>query len=313
MGEPSCHARFRRQQCRGAGRAQFSPADLYRRQVLQLARQLAPNGTPRLERLRGFGAPLGGLVTCGCARIDFSDGSEAILVTATEPAGRTMPLIERLQRLIDGNDMPIAVFARDGLFVGASEAARKLLGFRDLTEAGFEQARHDALTDGYVEMPISIGHVTLHMILQRLGAGADIGLLAFILPQAPQQTPETVAEPDASAIEGIETADTGTDQRPASQVTRPRRSRRQRPKSCWSTSSRKPSPHLSPLLCNSPRCRRPSLRRMIRDRCDRQRRRWNWPAPSGRRNRTCSHPFMPLTKLRWKQPCTPPQLPLTTV
>jgi len=128
----------------------FGPADLHRRQVLQLARRLVPNGMPRLERLRGFGASLGGLVTCGCARMDFSDGSEAVLVTATKPAGRTMPLIERLQRLIDGNDMPIAVFARDGLFVGASDAARKLLGFRDLTEAGFEQARHDALADGYV-------------------------------------------------------------------------------------------------------------------------------------------------------------------
>jgi hypothetical protein len=68
----------------------FSPADLHRRQVLQLARRLAPNGMPRLERLRGFGAPLAGLVTCGCARMDFSDGSEAILVTATEAAGRTM-------------------------------------------------------------------------------------------------------------------------------------------------------------------------------------------------------------------------------
>jgi len=178
----------------------FGPADLHRREVLQLARRLPPNGTPRLERLRGFGAALGGLVTCGCARMDFSDGSEAILVTATEPTGRTMPLIERLQRLIDGNDMPIAVFARDGLFVGASDAARKLLGFRDLAGAGFEQARHDALAEGYVEMPIGIGHGDLHMVLQRVGAGADIGLLAFVLPPVAPQTPATEAEPDAAAV-----------------------------------------------------------------------------------------------------------------
>jgi PAS domain S-box-containing protein len=190
----------------------FSPADLHRRQVLQLARRLAPNGMPRLERLRGFGASLGGLVTCGCARMDFSDGSEAILVTATKPAGRTMPLMERLQRLIDGNDMPIAVFARDGLFVGASDAARKLLGFRDLAEAGLEQARHDALAAGYVEMPFGIGDVNLQMILQRVGAGADIALLAFVLPQAAQQTQATEAEPDATATESVETADTSTDE-----------------------------------------------------------------------------------------------------
>ncbi len=141
----------------------FGAADIHRRQVLQLARRLPPNGMPRLERLRGFGAGLGGLVTCSCARIDFSDGSEAVLVTATELAGRTMPLIERLQRLIEGNDLPIAVFARDGLFVGASDTARKLLGFRDLAEAGLEQARHDALADGHVELPIDIGDVNLNI------------------------------------------------------------------------------------------------------------------------------------------------------
>jgi PAS domain-containing protein len=175
----------------------FGPADIHRRQVLQLARRLPPNGAPRLERLRGFGALPGMLVTCGCTRMDFADGSEAVLVRATQSAARTMPLIERLQRLIDGNDMPIAVFARDGLFIGASDAARKLLGFRDLAEAGLDQARHDALADGHVEMPIDIGQVNLNMILQRVGAGADIGLLVFIAPQAPQHPQATAADPDA--------------------------------------------------------------------------------------------------------------------
>jgi PAS domain S-box-containing protein len=177
----------------------FGPADIHRRQVLQLARRLPANGMPRLERLRGFGASPGMLVACGCTRMDFVDGSEAVLVTATASAARTMPLIERLQRLIDGNDMPIAVFARDGLFIGASDAARQLLGFRDLAEAGLDQARHDALAEGHVEMPIDLGQVNLHMTLQRVGAGADIGLLVFIVPQAPQQPQATVAEPDAVA------------------------------------------------------------------------------------------------------------------
>jgi len=192
----------------------YGPADLHRRQVLQLARRLPPNGMPRLERLRGFGAGLGMLVTCGCTRLDFADGSEAVLVAATEATGRAMPLIERLQRLIDGNDMPIAVFARDGLFVGASDAARKLLGFRDLAEAGLEQARHDALAAGHVEMPIDIGQMNLHMILQRVGSGADIALLAFLVPQAAQQPPEmeAEAETDAAAADTSETADTGHEQ-----------------------------------------------------------------------------------------------------
>ena len=190
----------------------FAPADIHRRQVQHLARRLAPDGRPRLERLRGFGASLGALVTCGCARMEFHDGSEAILITATASAGRAMPLIERLQRLVEGNDMPIAVFARDGLFVGASDAARRLPGFRDLAEAGLEQARHDALAEGHVEMPIGIGHVNLHMILQRVGAGADIGLLAFIVPQAAQPTQAAEAEPDATAAASVAPTNTSTDE-----------------------------------------------------------------------------------------------------
>jgi hypothetical protein len=85
--------------------------------VAQLAGRLPPSGAIRLERLRGFGAPLGTLITCGCARLEFADGSQGILVAATESAGRAMPLVERLQRLVEGIDSPIAAFARDGMFV----------------------------------------------------------------------------------------------------------------------------------------------------------------------------------------------------
>ena len=91
-----------------------------------------------------------------------------------------MPLVERLQRLVEGIDTPIAAFARDGMFVGASDAARPLLGFRNLSEAGLEEARRDALKQGRVETPIGIGH----MVLQRVGTGADVGLVALIAPGA---------------------------------------------------------------------------------------------------------------------------------
>ena len=60
----------------------FGPADPHRRQVAQLAGRLLPTGATRLERLRGFGAWLGTLVTCACARLDFSDGGAGILVVA---------------------------------------------------------------------------------------------------------------------------------------------------------------------------------------------------------------------------------------
>ena len=178
----------------------FGPADAHRRQVAQLAGRLPPSGAVRLERLRGFGVPLGALVTCGCARLEFADASHGILIAATEPVGRPMPLVERLQRLVEGIDTPIAAFARDGMFVGASDAARPLLGFRNLSEAGLEEARSDALKQGRVETPIGIGH----MVLQRVGTGSDVGLVALIAPGATvaaHARPVAVASPQASIAE----------------------------------------------------------------------------------------------------------------
>ena len=101
----------------------FGPADAHRRQVAQLSTRLPSSGAIRLERLRGFGAPLGMLVACGCARLGFAGGSEAILVAVAESVGHTMPLVERLQRLVEGIDRPIAVFASNGMFIAASDAA----------------------------------------------------------------------------------------------------------------------------------------------------------------------------------------------
>ena len=111
---------------------------------MHLAGQLLPTGAPRLERLRGFGAQLGNLATCACAQLEFSDGSAGILIAAVAPVGRTLPLAERLQRLVEDLDTPIAAFASDGSFVGASSAARPLLGFRNLAEAGLDHAPNKA-------------------------------------------------------------------------------------------------------------------------------------------------------------------------
>jgi hypothetical protein len=51
----------------------FGPADAHRRQVAQLSGRLPASGATRLERLRGFGAALGTLATCGCARLEFAE------------------------------------------------------------------------------------------------------------------------------------------------------------------------------------------------------------------------------------------------
>jgi PAS domain S-box-containing protein len=179
----------------------FGPADLHRRQIARLARQLPTNGTFRLERLRGFGARLGSLMTCGCARLEFADGGHGVLVIAMDQMAQPMPLVERLHRLVEGATTPMAAFAPDGLFVGASEAARALLGFRDLGEAGLDRARSEALANGRAATPIGIGQ----MVLQRVGSGADTGLVALIEPDAAQGAAKSVrdeaAEPPPPAAE----------------------------------------------------------------------------------------------------------------
>jgi PAS domain S-box-containing protein len=173
----------------GLAMRRFGPADERRRQIARLARRLPESGAARLERLRGFGAPLSGLVTCSCARLAFADGSHGVLVAAVEGAGLTMPLSKRLQRLVEGIDVPVAAFGRDGVSVGTSEAARSLLGFRDLRAAGLEGARKHALAAGRAEAPIGTGQ----LILQRVGGGAEIGLIAFVAPRATEQAEDTAA------------------------------------------------------------------------------------------------------------------------
>jgi PAS domain S-box-containing protein len=185
-------------------RKNFGPADAHRRQVVQLANRLPLDGATRLERLRGFGAQLGQLMTCGCARLDFPDGSHGILINVVETLPRSLPLVERLQHLVEGQETPLAAFARDGLLIGASEAARPLLGFRHLSEAGFEQARTDALSHGRAEVGIERGK----MVLQRVGSGAELGLVGVITPppvteaaESDTMAAEEAARPVAPAAE----------------------------------------------------------------------------------------------------------------
>ena len=174
----------------------FGPADPHRRQIAQLAGRLRVDGGVRLERLRGFGATFGRLATCACSKLAFADGTTALLIVAVEPLGRAMPLVERLQRLVEGVEVPVAAFGRDGLFVGASDAARALLGFRNLSEAGLDAARDGALRQGRVETPIGVGHV----VLQRVGSGADVALVALLAPGTVLRAAEPDREPGHAPV-----------------------------------------------------------------------------------------------------------------
>ena len=155
----------------------IGPADPHRRQVVQLARQLPDGGAIRLERLRGFGAPLGMLATCGCARIVLADGSHAVLITTTDTGARTMPLLERLQRLVEDSEATLIAFTREGMFVGASATGRRLFGCRDLIDPELTAARNAALADGRAEIQLGLGRAVLY----RVGSGNQIGLVAVLM------------------------------------------------------------------------------------------------------------------------------------
>src|ERR1700760_3708782 len=156
-------------------RKTFGPADQQRRQVAQLANRLPLTGAARMERLRGFGARPGMLMTCRCARLDLPDGSHLVLITAIETLAR-MPLDERLARLAEGHERAVATFAIDGRLIGASQAAHPLLGA--IAEADLNTALHHALERGHVELSTEAGQLAL----QRVGSGADTGLVALITP-----------------------------------------------------------------------------------------------------------------------------------
>src|SRR6478752_7671919 len=82
-----------------------------------------PGAAPRLERLRGFGGRMGGALMCGCSRILLADGTPAILVAATEAAGKRLSRAEQAQRLLAGGDEPLALFEGNGTLLHATPAA----------------------------------------------------------------------------------------------------------------------------------------------------------------------------------------------
>lgn len=168
----------------------IGPADPHRRQATQLAARLSPSGAPRLERLRGFGAPLGRLLTCSCARLTFADGTVGILIAAADPVGRPMPLTERLAHLVDSISVPAMTFTPNGALAGANESAKNFPGlFNDLTGPGFDDARTSALRNGQSILQMDSSRVTVH----RVGSSDEIALVALIDPViVPKPVPKPV-------------------------------------------------------------------------------------------------------------------------
>ncbi len=154
----------------------LEPTDLRRRQMVLLAPRIA--AAPRLERLRGFGAPLGGLTTCACRRLVLADETVGLLVSAVEQRA-PLSFSALLQRLVGDLDPAVLAFTADGRLAGASRAAAALAdAVPDLAAIDSGDARAAALRDGEAVLPGRAGTLTLH----RLGSGATAALIGTPSP-----------------------------------------------------------------------------------------------------------------------------------
>jgi PAS domain S-box-containing protein len=169
----------------------FAPEHAAVAQIARMAGTLPQGGAPRLERLRGFGAGYGSTLVCLCSRIVLADNRPAVLVVATERAGKDLALPERAQRLIADLDRPAAVFSADGELIAATPAARERFADKhDLVALGAEQLAREASLNGRADGDIAAWPATV----LRLGADTTMTLLVVFAPAAAQAAP-TVPNP----------------------------------------------------------------------------------------------------------------------
>ena len=125
-----------------AAATRFGPRHAAAAQISRLAATLPQGNSPRLERLRGFGARFGGMLVCLCSRITLADNTMAILVVSTERAGEDMALPERARRLLADVQQPAAIFTADGELMDAQPTGTALIGNRrDLIALGRRKTR----------------------------------------------------------------------------------------------------------------------------------------------------------------------------
>ena len=166
-------------------------------QIVRLAGTLPAGGGQRLERLRGFGAGIGGTLVCLCSRVVLADNSTAILVAATERAGKELSLAERARRLLADMVTPAAIFTADGELIEATAGAHeRLAGKHDLIALGADKLAREASLNGRGEGNIDAGRIAMH----RLGAGATVALLVTFLPAPAASHASNRANDAAAAI-----------------------------------------------------------------------------------------------------------------
>ena len=155
-------------------------------QIAQLAATLPPDGSPRLERLRGFGAGVGRALACACSRITLADDTPAVLVVAAERAGPELVLNERVRRLLAGCDQPVAVFAPEGKLIHATPAAAaRLDGATSLAALGAPTLAADAVRTGHAEAEVAQGPIAA----DRIGSDGATVLIATFPQRRPADEP----------------------------------------------------------------------------------------------------------------------------
>ncbi|HWM82323.1 MAG TPA: histidine kinase dimerization/phospho-acceptor domain-containing protein [Pseudolabrys sp.] len=158
-------------------------------QIARLAASLIDNGAPRLERLRGFDARPGGMLTCACSRIALAGFGKAVLVVASERAGPDLPLDERTRRLFADIAQPVMAYAADGSALAATATLTARLAELDQADGADALVQpalvSDALMSGSATGDSRIGPLTL----TRIGEGASTLVLAMPQMARPAATP----------------------------------------------------------------------------------------------------------------------------
>lgn len=158
-------------------RIAFDAAHPAASQIRRLAGALPRGDMPRLERLRGFGASLGGTLVCLCSRFPLEGGDAGVLVVATERAGLTLGLPERARRLLVDFAQPAMLFAADGEPVKANAAASERFGATaSLGAIGAENLAREAARSDRAQGETAFGPARV----LKLGAGATFLLLVLV-------------------------------------------------------------------------------------------------------------------------------------
>jgi PAS domain S-box-containing protein len=173
-GNPAAAAIFNASSSRALTGHTIDPKGSAALQIARLAGTLPHGAVPRLERLRGFGGRMGGALMCGCSRLLLADGTPAILVVATEAVGKRLSLADQAQRLLAGDDEPLALFESNGALLHATPEARvRLGGAESLAVLGAATLAATALAAGRAEGEHGNGRI----LIERVGSGASTALL----------------------------------------------------------------------------------------------------------------------------------------